>query len=106
MEYPRNRQTLHDIVDRGWSVFHSQLVRKPTYIFLFSQLVLLSSITAAYAIDFVSQTPTELASTSPTDIVVANLNSNNDNFLDMAVAMSATGGGDGTVSFLFGNAFQ
>ena len=83
MEYPRNRQTLHDIVDRGWSVFHSQLVRKPTYIFLFSQLVLLSSITAAYAIDFVSQTPTELASTSPTDIVVANLNSNNDNFLDM-----------------------
>jgi hypothetical protein len=105
MEYPRNRYTIPAIAWRICSL-SSSLVNKPFRLLIsaiFILLVLFITIPNTYALEFAPQVPYELSSTSPTDVVVANLNSNTDNSLDMAVAMSATGGGDGTVSFLFGD---
>lgn len=56
---------------------------------------------AACALEFLPEVSYELSSTSPTDVVVSDLNG--DSFPDMAVAMSASGGGDGTISFLLSN---
>jgi hypothetical protein len=98
MVFPRNS---HAIV---WFQIYSQFCKKPIALLksFFSLLIgFFLSLSTAHALEFAPQVSYELSSTSPTDIVVANLDPNNDNFPDLAVAMSGIGGGDGTVSFLF-----